>query len=224
MKDLTRKLATGAAGLAALVSASTIGNSAEIKPVPQEPVWIADGQTEYIVDIHVDNTGLGGAQTAITEWKFTNLPPFNYSIHELPNPEEDFFRETGTMLDWIFYDPSHSAGRLAYPTGPSDNSGNTARFNARVPLETPSEEYLFEFDQYDTYLASVGGEDQPVTLGENSVDVYQNHNQGFNTNMTGPVQSYTDSKAHEFYDFNGDGHVDLLDFAKLQITYPDCPE
>ena len=60
-----------------------------VQPKDSSP-WVADGTTEYELDIYVDNHGLGGAKTDGIQYKLVNTPQFLFVSADLPS-SGDFF-------------------------------------------------------------------------------------------------------------------------------------
>ena len=180
-----------AAALCCLAGFPSLLDSAEMKTVPERPVWVADGATQYLVYVWVDNTGLAGQPTDGVQWRFLNTPALTYLDAAVPSVN-DFFEGIPMFDDpeWVF-PPGQLSMRMTRDVGagPVDDTGNVAQYEFIVPAATSPGIYSFSFS--DDILMSLDGDPQPHTVSHVPFTIVPN------------VQA----------DFNKDGYVNLDDYA-----------
>jgi hypothetical protein len=202
-------------------------------PQQPAPVWVADGTTEYTVQVFVDNTGLGGQPTDAVQWRFLNAAGFNFTDATLPI-NGDFFAGIAMLDDWVL-PPTQLSTRqvLERSTDPVDHQGNVGSYVFTVlPGMSPGQ---YTFDLTDTLLLDDSfphGIPQPHTVSNDPVwvapinpadfqyppeisrDGFINEAdfQFFATHMNGPGNA---SPA----DIDGDGSADMEDLARFQACF-----
>ncbi|MCA9485842.1 MAG: hypothetical protein KC506_03295, partial [Nanoarchaeota archaeon] len=148
--SLLGKLGTVAAfaGLAGLVNEGV--GAAEIKPVPEEQVWVADGVTKHKVYVQVDNTGLGGEQTVGAQWSINN-PGFAYVNGSSSVPSaNDFFANLDIFFD-DFVSPGNNSIRVVQPyhyeNSPANSVGNVGQYEFITPTGMSEGTYTFSLGE-----------------------------------------------------------------------------
>ncbi len=128
---MKNKVLTGLFGLillVAIVSFSANASAAQIivKTIPEKNVWVADGVTEYRMDVWADNTELNGEWTEGAQWRI--LKPVGLENYititdaEIPTQSIDFF--AGYNMFYQSVTPSWSLqGRLTSSGGPANRTG-----------------------------------------------------------------------------------------------------
>ncbi|MBU1102934.1 MAG: hypothetical protein KJ600_00035 [Nanoarchaeota archaeon] len=221
-------------GLALLLGPATIGNPPVeppfIKSIPASPTWKADGSTEYDVNVVVNNRNLGGQETMIVGWLLNNTPNLTYRSHAPTTGIGDFFNfPEGTQIptdDAMVLGPGIVSGRFALQESgnPYNWDGTVTSYTFTVPTNTQlGTGYFFELAPYDTMLYGNDYSQQtgPEHVGYDTFTVIPDLDMvAFCTWGPEYVDKSSGERAPEFcmpYDRNGDGNVDLLDWAQYQI-------
>lgn len=238
---LLGRIALGLTGLASLVLAERVSNSAEIRTVPEIPVWVADGQTRYKVNVWVDNTELNDDPTDGVQWRLSNNPALSFisGSNQAPPLPSDFFGGRPMMDDWIS-PPGSLSSRLIEQVGggPVSTNGFVGEYEFIV-----SQSGTYHIDLADTgFVSGTTGNPQSHTVSYEPITVvppcqadlnrdgYVNCGDYaiFQANMGGPGVAPLEGEVNT--DFDGDGDTDSGDYASFQtcftgdqpVTDPDC--
>lgn len=201
--------------------------AAEIRTVPETPVWVADGATIYELQIMADNTDFSEG-TAGIDWRLDGNAVFDFITAELPQPEQDFFDGFDPILT-ILRPPGAYSGRSVWGAGPI-RTGVVATYRFTVPSSTPAGNYAFEISE--SYFFNQSGDEQsPLTIqsvpvrvvapcpedldGDGVVEV--DDAEGLFACLTGPEQPVT--VECDRADSDDDADCDLADFAQLQKAF-----
>ena len=130
-------------------------SAASMKTIPDQPTWVADGTTEYIVRVFADNSGLSNP-TASADWRLMNTPGFDYVTGSSATADiNDFF--DGFSMFWQQYNsPGSLSGRVSNGNVPVGTSGNLGVMKFTVPIGTTPGNYHFELG-LDTNLGDNNG-------------------------------------------------------------------
>lgn len=196
-------------GIILLALALVNVSAALIKTTPEKSVWIADGTTEYKINVYLDNTGLNGTPTDGLDWKLYNTPSFNYVNGSASRPStNDFFHELQMFWE-IFGAPGQLSSRIVtdYGAGPVNSNGFVAQYKFKVPEETAQGIYHFELDNYYTRLWNPEGNPQtPLTITYDTFQVVPPSPYTAHKDITiGPLTTtngITDNHLHNMIFFN----------------------
>jgi len=215
-----------------------------ITTIPEQTEWIADGVTEYRLDVYADNTALYPEETRRGEWQIWPEEGLTFVRSELPSPANDFFG--GFNMDFLFNfvdNSSDLSGRLTENArrtepfgngpGPSNKTGILGSYYFTVNPNTPLGELKIHVVQ-----PIFGGSDGAQNNGGQEGIIY-NHPiivpEVTNTPLPGDADLDDDVDLDDFIilknnfgrsgvtqaegDFTGDGNVDLDDFIILKNNF-----
>jgi len=128
--------------------------------VPEEPVWVADGVTEYRVYIYVDNSGLDGVPTGGVQWNLLNSPASDYVAGSVSPPDVNDFFEGFEPFFTLLNPPGQISLRAVFGSGPADYQGYVVVYKFTVPIGTQQGNYNFGLS--DTKLSN--GAPQPHSI------------------------------------------------------------
>lgn len=220
-----------------LVATSISLGDATIRTVPEKmheqqplPVWVADNETQYTANVHLNNTGLGGEPTDAVQWKFLNTPGFNFTEVTLPT-YNDFFEGIP-----MFYELISPPGQLSMRVveeiggGPVDHQGYLAVYKFRVLQSTTPGWY--NFDLNSVHLYNPEGQYQPFTEIHEPVWIAPINPADFHHPPEITRDGYIDQADFQFLadnmngpgyaspaDIDGNGSADIADFARFQRCY-----
>ena len=105
-----------------------------LKAVPEQTNWIADGTTEYRVDVYADNTGLNGLPTTGASWRI--VPPLGLEntiiITNAQWPTQNDFFEGFSVFFQIIGINWNLHGKVVWGNGPSNRTGYLASYWFKV--------------------------------------------------------------------------------------------
>lgn len=196
--------------------------AASMKTTPQYPFWPADGETRNLLFINVDTTPLNQItdfiEGRLNENGFVSEWYVNGSV-SVPEPESsDFFRDIPNMDNFLMGPLSNSGrGTLTVGAGPTNREGRFLQYEFIVPQGTSPGVITYDLNSVTTNLFDQNFNQQPRTLSADPIQIVNNYSEVAAPCVGGPGSSYTTGSDCSYFDFDGDGDVDLRDMAEFQL-------